>query len=703
MLLNTENNFVAPIPTSNLNVFQPQCETPNVLADCEAPFMQNLLVDCELPCQLDKNTKLIENRDLLLAFAYRHKVSDSAMEDLFLLFQNMDLTKIPKNTRELYSYSKAKSHFFCYCPKKFKSIEFMCDQCNLKSDNYFCVPDFFLNLKRIFSYNHLPLLLQDVTLYTDGINIFEKSKYSLWPIFLSFNSLPLSERYKLSNILICGIWYGKKKPDMQVLFDIIFFPNIKYFNEIFTICGVQHRLRIKYIVADKPARSMILNMQSSNAQYFCPICLCRNQVTIYDGKRHIFVPYSPNNSYLARTHAGFTAIAYSAESCKKPEYGIKGICFLQNIIDINLIDSNIFDYMHSICLGVFKSLLNLLFISNSSSYSLRSSTKDFDCVLSSIKFSSQIVKSPPLISNSSLWKAKDFRNFFLFCLPFLFQKNFSLMMDGIFSLRKGIILLLDQATLQSSLEAEQCFENFLHCFKTTFGEHMMTPNFHDLHHLPDMAQKSGSLIELSGFNFEHINGQLSNLCKGNKRLDLQIIRKISSFCDISFPCSSDTTSQALFIKNLFSPKKWKKTKFINSSISFCGKITKIEDLNFLETFSFYSNTLNFFQASRAIVFGKKISTVSYSINKKFSDSCFLSKSFSHAIFIDKFILAEGPLSKSTYIIAKEHSIDEENFFKFKISDQHQVKSFELESLLNNFSFAICYNGIVVGVPGLEYC
>ena len=117
-------------------------------------------------------------------------------------------------------------------------------------------------------------------------------------------------------------------------------------------------------MADKPARSMLLNMQSSNSKFFCPLCNANTQTGYFGGRRHVYVPFSKTSIYKHLREEDFSAFAYSASSFNSPELGIKDVCFLQNFVNFDIVTSNISDYMHSVCLGVKKSLTNLLFFQN---------------------------------------------------------------------------------------------------------------------------------------------------------------------------------------------------------------------------------------------------------------------------------------------------------------------------------------------------
>jgi hypothetical protein len=42
------------------------------------------------------------------------------------------------------------------------------------------------------------------TINTDGISPFDKSKLTIWPVFLSINELPLGDRFAIENTIVAG-------------------------------------------------------------------------------------------------------------------------------------------------------------------------------------------------------------------------------------------------------------------------------------------------------------------------------------------------------------------------------------------------------------------------------------------------------------------------------------------------------------------
>ena len=561
-----------------------------------------------------------------------------------------------------------------------------------------------MRLRNILSRNFFDNDLVNLTLYTDGINTFKNSKFSIWPIYFIFNDIHIDKRYFLENIVLCGIWYGEAKPQMQELLKLSLEPLLANFNSKFTFGEFEYRVRLKYIVADKPARSMLLNMQSSNSTYFCPCCLVKSTNKIFLNRRHTFFNFNNGQIYHPRTDEGFAAIAHSSQFSGQPQYGIKGTCFLQNFIHFKLIKSNIFDYMHSVCLGIFKSLFNFLFILPHSQNSYRSHIPSFDGVISSLRFPSNIVKSPPLIRKNNVWKAKDYRNFFLFCFPLLFDDLRSNFILGIFSLREGLLLLFsDEIIEEIASRAKNLFSKFIISFKSNIGKQFLTPNFHDIYHLPEMAKRSGPIYSFSGFNFEHINGLFSNLCHGNKRFDLQIAKKIESMIPRHFFEDSVNESEyCSFINNLFTSAKWKSSLIINSHLNICGKIIKLSHPVSLNEFDFFEPHCEYFEADRAIFKGKQVSTKNYAENKKYAN-CFLFKKFGfYGITIERIIIKLYKEEYTCFAFISKYGLKEVDEFFYAVSGSIITQLISLEELLENSTFCINYKNKIICIPKLEY-
>ena len=70
-----------------------------------------------------------------------------------------------------------------------------------------------------FTENTLNSLLHDkrnlsFTYNTDGVPLFESSKFFLWPLHFAVNELPCPQRFQRENMILAGLWYDERKPLM---------------------------------------------------------------------------------------------------------------------------------------------------------------------------------------------------------------------------------------------------------------------------------------------------------------------------------------------------------------------------------------------------------------------------------------------------------------------------------------------------------
>ena len=257
-------------------------------------------------------------------FILRHNLIKECSLDLLKLLKYCKISNsdVPK---QIYEQSKFIEFSFCNCFKEKSSDSPSCSICKESFSNYFSVNNFLEQsaeiCKTFFNLTSGSFNCK-FTLYTDGISIFDKSNLTIWPIYMAFNNIPYTFRYSLGNIAIVGIYYGNVKPDMQILFQKAFSPYISFLNSSYKYKNILFTFDLKYLVCDKPAKSMCLNFQSHNAFYFCPLCTATTKVEFIDNIRHTYIPLDVMFNSEKRTHSGFLALAYSAESLKLPDYGV---------------------------------------------------------------------------------------------------------------------------------------------------------------------------------------------------------------------------------------------------------------------------------------------------------------------------------------------------------------------------------------------
>ena len=229
-------------------------------------------------------------KQLLRNFFVKNNLTKGCLRDLINilpLIKDFDSTVInqlsysnffPRNIKNI------KSFYFCNCFLSFNSKSSHCDVCNSFPKKFFIAPDFtqkILYLKSKIS--GIDFKNAHHTIFSDGVSPLLKSKMVLWSIFKT--------RFNIDNIVLLGIYYGQTKPDLQILFELIIKPYLHDANLFFFVDNDQYNINIDSIVADKSARSMILNMQNFNARCGCVFSLAETKNEYILGQKHIFVPY----------------------------------------------------------------------------------------------------------------------------------------------------------------------------------------------------------------------------------------------------------------------------------------------------------------------------------------------------------------------------------------------------------------------------
>lgn len=104
-----------------------------------------------------------------------------------------------------------------------------------------------------------------------------------------------------------------------------------------------YRVTIRAIICDTPAKSFVIGSKGHNAYFGCGKCFCEGD---YINHKMVFLdenaPLRTNNNFRAR---------------ENEEHHINNSPF--DNLDVNMINNFPLDYMHLICLGVMKKMLNL--------------------------------------------------------------------------------------------------------------------------------------------------------------------------------------------------------------------------------------------------------------------------------------------------------------------------------------------------------
>ena len=518
-----------------------------------------------------------ESMLLILMILLRHNVNYNCLADIIAVinmhclqnnFQKISLNKF-KKFFSLDANSITKHYYCSKCLKLFADINDVCRTCEDWKREYFVQLPFIDQLKEMFKRDNFFLHLQSrfnrprvppgvisdmydaslyaelmenngflnnpnnlsFTWYTDGVPIYKSSKVSAWPLYLTINELPHEMRYKKENVILAGIWYGKKKPNANA-----FIHKFRdYFRELF-VNGVQvvipnpyRAINVKGILlrgtCDLPAKAQFLNMTQYNGRFGCQDCYCEGESIATGPNSSVWVfPYQRN--FELRTTEDSNNYARLGTP-QNPHLGVKGPNVFSKIMP-DFIRGMGIDKMHGVDGGVAKKILSLLFdvqfgMFPFSLYQFRDLTNRR---LMSIKPPKFVHRMPRCVEDLVHWKASELKVwFFHYSLPVLKDIMRNDYFQHVTLLITAIALLdSDIVTPEMIRISDDLLNTFVEQFEILYGLRFCTMNIHQLLHLPLKVENLGPLWSFSCFEFENLNGCFLRLVHGTWHIDSQMVK-----------------------------------------------------------------------------------------------------------------------------------------------------------------------------------
>jgi hypothetical protein len=273
----------------------------------------------------------------LTALKTRHSLSAVCINDICSL---LHILNVPNAPRSWYEVKKAFNES-SFISKTDHKIYWICPSCQNASDNMFIcsnsncdwcftppalMPNYFytfditeqlslilattpdLNIPtRTTNAPHLPLSMADIvdglyyhkildeesepfltlTINTDGVQPYNSSEKSIWPVTLVINEIKRKRRFCFQNLIIGGIWPGSTKPkrfEMAALLETI----VVQLKMLEKGCNFEYRSGASYVTRslkvflicacmDKPAQSLVQNLPEPIAQFGCGRCELRGK------------------------------------------------------------------------------------------------------------------------------------------------------------------------------------------------------------------------------------------------------------------------------------------------------------------------------------------------------------------------------------------------------------------------------------------
>lgn len=377
------------------------------------------------------------------------------------------------------------------------------------------------------SENFKDLKVLSMVVCTDGAQVFKSTQKSLWAIQLYLNFLKPSKRYIAKNVMVVGLHYAKKKPNMQKFF----YPLLSELQQIhesggFTVekKGYSHHFMpiITHCCCDLPAKADVQGTTTHNGYYACGFCLHPGKPIKKDAKSKAVVRYTNRNkTEVLRTHEQMLKTYEKITST--PIDGIKQVSCLVASNHFDLVYGFCIDYMHAVLLGVVKKQLNLWIDSvyHDKPFYIKPSLQPIlDKRIKNIKPTTEIARKPRSISEKANFKANELRNFLLYylpcCLNGLLKKRY---IDHFQLLSASIYMLLEERIAKQNIDiAERKLVQYADEYEKLYGEDNVTLNLHLLRHIATSVRNLGPLWSQSAFAMEDNNGTLIKITAKNKIL-----------------------------------------------------------------------------------------------------------------------------------------------------------------------------------------
>ena len=331
----------------------------------------------------------------------------------------------------------------------------------------------------------------------DGIPLFQNSSWCFWPILCRIvNSIS-------DKPFVVSVFCGKSKPPcLNSFLDPVIKELEKLQEHGLIISQRRYQIDISSIICDAPARSFVKLCKGHMGYGACERCIQRG---VKINSRMTF----PRTTAKLRDDESFR------KKRDKLHHNLGDSPFLR--LKIDMIKTFPLDYMHLMCLGVMKTMLNIW----KSDILTNEDKHHFNLRMESLRkhFPTEFQRKGRLLDEVSHWKAVEFRTFLLYggivvlngILPDDLYQHF------IYFHSAARVLASPISTPGEIKFAGDCLKYFVYQYGELYGSHLLVYNVHSLIHMADECLQHGHLDAFSTFPFENYLGSLKKLLRGTKR------------------------------------------------------------------------------------------------------------------------------------------------------------------------------------------
>lgn len=367
------------------------------------------------------------------------------------------------------------------------------------------------------------------TVNTDGVNKFSSSRAGhLWPVYIMINELPKEHRFKKKFIIPAYIYCDKQDPNMLTFLN----PLVEKLNTLNATGihvsdsadgNINVRCMLFVATADLPARADLMNMKRFNGK--CACHLCKSEGKGYGPNNiHRYWPYEQNLE--KRTHEDQVKYASKATQ-KQAVMGVKGhSVFTKLLYPFDLVRSFAIDWMHCVCLGVVKYIMQLQMsdVNKGKVFYIGAKKASMSHKLLSIKPPDIVGRLPRSLEDLKHWKATELNNWLLHYSVAVLHQILNPLYIFHWSLLVGAIGILcsDSISNEDLRQAETMLQDFVLLMGILYGPTKCTMNVHLLQHFAYYVSRRGPLWAYSCFAFESMNAFIKPLVHGTHHAMEQI-------------------------------------------------------------------------------------------------------------------------------------------------------------------------------------
>ncbi|KAA3671059.1 uncharacterized protein DEA37_0004185 [Paragonimus westermani] len=367
-------------------------------------------------------------------------------------------------------------------------------------------------------------------LHIDGLTLFNSSRLQLWPILgrLISPSTP---------VFVVGLFCGLSKPVNVAEYLNSVIEDLSTLLKDGLLLSTYNRhvqIVLDCVVGDAPARAFFRQVKNHTGYHCCEKCTAPG---VYVNRKMVFPP----SNYRSRTNNDF-------RTRRQEEHHVGQSPFER--LNVDMITCFPLDYMHMVCLGMMKRLMNL-WRAGPTERKIRLGSSQITQINSRLMRlrGAQTCEFPRKCRSTvdcDRWKATEFRQFLLYIGPVVLKGVVDdRIYENFLNFSVSIYILCCPKWCMHYVDfVESLLRKTLVQFAAIYGESELVFNFHCVSHLCADVRLHGPLDSYSAFPFESYMRTLRGFVRSPNMPTSQIFRRITERMNVQLQDDSAIVDDA---------------------------------------------------------------------------------------------------------------------------------------------------------------